>query len=86
MQQAQAELGRLDILVNNAGVCSVSPVLEMTLEEWQRIIETDLTGVFLCTKAVLPTMASERYGRIINVGSQLALTGSTLNLSGGDVM
>ncbi len=70
------ELGALDILVNNAGVCSVSPVLDMSLAEWQRIIDTDLTGVFLCSKAVLPAMIANRYGRIISIGSQLALKGS----------
>jgi 3-oxoacyl-[acyl-carrier protein] reductase len=70
------ELGGLHILVNNAGVCSVAPVVEMELEEWRRIIDTDLTGVFLCTKAVLPAMMARRFGRIINIGSQLALKGS----------
>jgi 3-oxoacyl-[acyl-carrier protein] reductase len=70
------ELGGLHILVNNAGVCSISTVAEMELEEWRRIIDTDLTGVFLCTTAVLPAMMARRYGRIISVGSQLALKGS----------
>ena len=71
------ELGALDILVNNAGVCSVHPVVEMTLEEWRRIIDTDLTGVFLCSKAVLPAMIARHYGRIISIGSQLALKGTS---------
>jgi 3-oxoacyl-[acyl-carrier protein] reductase len=71
-----AELGALHILVNNAGVCSVSSVVEMELDEWRRIIDTDLTGVFLCTKAVLPAMITQRYGRVISIGSQLALKGS----------
>jgi 3-oxoacyl-[acyl-carrier protein] reductase len=70
------ELGGVHILVNNAGVCSVSTVAEMELDDWRRIIDTDLTGVFLCTKAVLPAMMSHRYGRIISIGSQLALKGS----------
>jgi 3-oxoacyl-[acyl-carrier protein] reductase len=70
------ELGGVHILVNNAGVCSVSTVAEMEIEEWRRIIDIDLTGVFLCTKAVLPAMMARRYGRIINIGSQLALKGS----------
>jgi len=74
--QTLDELGALDILVNKAGVCSVSPVLDMSLAEWQRIIDTDLTGVFLCSKAVLPAMIANRYGRIISIGSQLALKGS----------
>ena len=70
------ELGGVHILVNNAGVCSASTVADMELDEWRRIIDTDLTGVFLCTKAVLPAMMSRRYGRIISIGSQLALKGS----------
>jgi len=70
------ELGGLHILVNNAGVCSISTVAEMELAEWKRIIDTDLTGVFLCTKAVLPAMIARRYGRIISIGSQLATKGS----------
>lgn len=70
------ELGGLHILVNNAGICSISTVAEMELEEWRRIIDTDLTGVFLCTRAVLPAMIARRYGRIISIGSQLALKGS----------
>jgi 3-oxoacyl-[acyl-carrier protein] reductase len=71
-----AELGGLHILVNNAGVCSVAPVIEMPLDEWRRLIETDLTSVFIFTKAVLPTLVGQRWGRIINIGSQLALKGS----------
>ncbi len=76
VQRARAELGGVQILVNCAGICSVATVLEMPLQEWQRIIDTDLTSVFLCAKAVLPPMIAQRYGRIINIGSQLAVKGS----------
>jgi 3-oxoacyl-[acyl-carrier protein] reductase len=78
VRQAVSFLGGLDILVNNAGVCSTAPVVELTLEEWRRVIDTDLTSVFLCTRAVLPTMIDQRSGRIINIGSQLALNGADL--------
>jgi 3-oxoacyl-[acyl-carrier protein] reductase len=78
VHEAVSAYGRLDVLVNNAGVCSSAPILELTLEEWQRVIDIDLTGVFLGTKAVLPTMIAQRWGRIINVGSQLALNGADL--------
>jgi len=68
--QTTAALGGLDILVNNAGVAGLSAkVVDMPDEEWRRVIEVDLTGVFLCTKAVLPTMISGGYGRIVNVAS-----------------
>jgi 3-oxoacyl-[acyl-carrier protein] reductase len=71
-----AELGGLHVLVNNAGICSVVPVIDMPLEEWRRLIDVDLTSVFICTKAVLPTLVEQRWGRIICIGSQLALKGA----------
>lgn len=71
-----AELGGLHVLVNNAGICSVVPVIDMPLEEWRRLLDTDLTSVFICTKAVLPTLVEQRWGRIICIGSQLALKGA----------
>jgi 3-oxoacyl-[acyl-carrier protein] reductase len=66
----------LHVLVNNAGICSVSEVVDMPLEQWREVIDTDLTGVFLCSKAALPPMIEQRWGRIINIGSQLALKGT----------
>jgi 3-oxoacyl-[acyl-carrier protein] reductase len=71
-----AELGGLHVLVNNAGICTVMPVVDMPLEEWRRMLDTDLTSVFICTKAVLPTLLEQRWGRIICIGSQLALKGT----------
>lgn len=62
--------GQLDILVNNAGVAGLSAkVIDMPIEEWRRVVDIDLTGVFLCTKAVLPQMIKAGYGRIVNVAS-----------------
>jgi 3-oxoacyl-[acyl-carrier protein] reductase len=78
VQEALTALGGLDILVNNAGICPTAPVVEMTLEEWRQVIETDLTSVFLCTRAVLPSMIAQGSGRVINVGSQLATKGADL--------
>jgi 3-oxoacyl-[acyl-carrier protein] reductase len=68
--------GSLHIIVNNAGICSVSQVVDMPVEQWREVIDTDLTGVFLCSKAALPPMIEQRWGRIINIGSQLALKGT----------
>jgi 3-oxoacyl-[acyl-carrier protein] reductase len=76
IEETVGELGGLHVLVNNAGICSVAPVVEMELEQWQAVIDTDLTSVFLCTKAALRPMVEQRWGRIINIGSQLALKGS----------
>lgn len=64
-----AEFGRLDILVNNAGVSFESSIEKTTLEMWQRTLDTNLTGPFLCTREALKIMKSQAYGRIINIGS-----------------
>lgn len=68
-EQAQHTFGRIDILVNNAGVGHSAPVEKMTLEDWNRVIATNLTGVFLCSKAVLPAMKSQGRGHIIIISS-----------------
>ena len=63
--------GRIDILVNNAGVTSTYPFLELPEEEWDRVINTNLKGYFLCSQAVGRIMAKAGGGVIINIGSQL---------------
>jgi len=72
-----AELGRLDILVNNAGVgYMLKPFVEATLEEWQLVLDVNLTGAFLCSKhAALQMRSARRGGRIINIASQAAKSG-----------
>lgn len=69
MADIKTKWGRLDILVNNAGVLGMSPVQEMKDEEWSRVLDTNLKGCFMVTKAVLPMMGGERPGRIINIAS-----------------
>jgi NAD(P)-dependent dehydrogenase (short-subunit alcohol dehydrogenase family) len=65
-----ARFGRIDVLVNNAGVAgTTAPVVEYALEDWRRVLDVNLTGVFLCTRAVLPQMMRQGYGRIVNVAS-----------------
>jgi 3-oxoacyl-[acyl-carrier protein] reductase len=73
---ALARWGRLDILVNNAGVTDDALLARMRPEQWHRVIEIDLTSVFLCCRAVLPTMRRQGYGRIINIGSLAGLAGN----------
>lgn len=63
------QFGKIDILVNNAGISIHKPLEEMTLEIWDKVIKVDLTGVFLCCKAVVPVMKQQKYGKIINIAS-----------------
>ena len=70
------KFGRIDILVNNAGIVTRGKLVDTSLEDWNRTIATNLTGVFLCTKAVLPFMLKHGEGRIINVASQLGQIGA----------
>ena len=62
-------LGGLDILVNNAGVGVFVPVEDTSLEQWRRVVDTNLTGVFLCSKQAVPLMRARGGGWIINVSS-----------------
>lgn len=71
----EQELGPIDILVNNAGVMSLKPIVDTTVEEWIRIMDTNLLGVFLCSKYILPSMMERRTGRIINIGSMAGRRG-----------
>jgi 3-oxoacyl-[acyl-carrier protein] reductase len=68
--------GRVDHLVNNAGVTRDNLLLRMKDAEWQQVIETNLTGVFLCTQAVLKPMIKQRSGRIVTITSVVGLGGN----------
>lgn len=61
--------GRIDILINNAGITRDKTLLKMSFDEWQQVIDVNLTGVFNCTKVVAPYMVEQRYGRIICTSS-----------------
>ena len=68
-------LGAPDILVNNAGIATVSLLEDMKTAMWDEMIRVNLSSVFYCTRAVLPHMRARKYGRIINISSQLAHKG-----------
>ncbi|PJA84009.1 MAG: beta-ketoacyl-ACP reductase [Candidatus Nealsonbacteria bacterium CG_4_9_14_3_um_filter_37_13] len=75
VEALQKEFGRLDILINNAGICVDRTLAKMTKEEWQRVIDIDLTGVFNCSKAVLPLIIQNQ-GKIISISSLVGERGN----------
>jgi len=75
VQSIQKEFGRLDILVNNAGITQDRTLAKMAKEEWQKVIDIDLTGVFNCTKAALPLIIQNQ-GKIISVSSLVGQRGN----------
>jgi 3-oxoacyl-[acyl-carrier protein] reductase len=76
VDQIISAYGKIDILVNNAGITRDSTLMKMTHEQWDQVIDVNLTGVFNCTKCVAPHMLANKYGRIINTSSVVALYGN----------
>lgn len=75
VEEIKKEFGRLDVLVNNAGITQDRTLAKMTKEEWQRVIDIDLTGVFNCTKAALPLIIQNQ-GKIISLSSLVGQRGN----------
>ena len=76
IEEATAEFGKIDILVNNAGITRDGLLMRMKEEDWDAVIETNLKGIFLCTKAVIRGMMKQRSGRIINMTSVVGVMGN----------
>ncbi len=76
---ANAAFGRVDILVNNAGVLRTTPVMGISEDEWDWILDVNLKGTFLCTKAALKGMIERRYGKIVSLSSIDYLRGASPN-------
>ncbi|HEX7285247.1 MAG TPA: SDR family oxidoreductase [Candidatus Angelobacter sp.] len=73
---AVAQFGRIDILINNAGISWGTPVEQMSLADWNKVLETNLTGTFLCSQAAGKVMIKQGGGKIINVASVAGLRGA----------
>ncbi|MBN1289394.1 MAG: 3-oxoacyl-ACP reductase FabG, partial [Actinobacteria bacterium] len=72
----KTEMGGIDILVNNAGIVKDGLVTRMSRDDWDEVINTNLTGAYNCMKAVIPLMVRKRWGRIINISSVVAQIGN----------
>ena len=76
VEQVKKNLGEIDILVNNAGVMSDASIIQMSDDLWDEAINVNLTAAFKLIRACAPSMVSKKWGRVINISSQVALTGS----------
>jgi NAD(P)-dependent dehydrogenase (short-subunit alcohol dehydrogenase family) len=81
MRETVAKFGKIDVLLNNAAIYVTQklwkgPIEELALEEWDRVIEVNLKGVFLCSKAAIPIMKRQKCGKIINIASGTFFSGS----------
>ena len=75
--EAVNTFGKIDILVNNAAIAHRCGFWDVTLEEWNRLINVNLTGVFICSQITLPVIVKQGWGRIINIASTSGMTGGT---------
>ena len=75
VRQIEAEIGTIDILVNNAGIIRRIPMIEMSAEEFRKVIDVDLNAPFICAKAVIPSMIRKGHGKIINICSMMSELG-----------
>lgn len=78
VHEASRQFGKVDILVNNAGINIRKPPHELTVADWQAVMDVNVTGYFLCARAVGPSMLAQKSGRIINVASIMGFRGSSI--------
>jgi 3-oxoacyl-[acyl-carrier protein] reductase len=75
-KQTHQDFGKIDILINNAGITQDATLAKMTIEQWQKVLDVNLNGVFFCTKAISPFMVEQAYGRIVNASSVVGVYGN----------
>lgn len=80
-QTIQKELGDVDILINNAGISHIGLLSDMTLEEWNHVIQVNLTSLFCCCKHAIPAMVHHKSGRILNISSVWGSTGASMEVA-----
>lgn len=78
---AEEKFGKIDVLINNAGISCTGLLQDLTLDEWNKLFEVNVTGTFLVTKEVLPKMISEKSGKIINISSVWGLVGASMEVA-----
>jgi 2-dehydro-3-deoxy-D-gluconate 5-dehydrogenase len=71
------ELGRIDILINNAGMSIRRPPHELELDEWHKVLDTNLTSAYVCSKAAYPALKASGRGKVINIGSMMSIFGAS---------
>lgn len=77
VEYTRQNLGEIDILINNAGISCSGLLQDLASDEWERLINVNLTGVYNCCKAVLPSMISKKCGKIINISSVWGMVGAS---------
>lgn len=80
-QKIQAVHGTIDVLINNAGVSHIGLLQDMSIDEWNRVINTNLTSVFSCCKYAIPHMVEKKQGKIINVSSMWGVSGASCEVA-----
>lgn len=75
--QAVAEIGNVDVLVNNAGISQMKLLTDVTDEDWQNMMDTNLSGAFYVSRSVIPAMVHKKHGRIVNIGSMWGKSGAS---------
>jgi len=79
--RAEGELGAIELLVVNAGIFVIEPFEDTSLASWQRTIDVNLTGAFLCSKRAMPAMREAGYGRVVMIGSSAGKTGGAKSMA-----